>query len=136
LNWKVIFITKTSHLDSRWKGGWSEFGNGLLWNYTYLLQWTNCKRVYKMFATLSRWSGDGSLMTACQIYTFVGPIKGQWKTFQTIHSARNKANKMMTLNTTKSVGSWLASCARLGMACIAKTFIFLELFLSFYSKSF
>ena len=120
LNWKVIFIIKTSHLDSRWKRGWSELRNGLLWNYAYFLQWTNCKRVYKMLATLY---GDGSLMTACQIYTIsVGPIKGQWKTFQTIYSARNKANKMMKLNTTKSVGSWLASRARLGMACIAKTF--------------
>ena len=27
--WKLIFITKTSHLASLWNGGWGEFGNGL-----------------------------------------------------------------------------------------------------------
>ena len=28
--WKLIFIRKTSHLDSFWRGGISELGNGLL----------------------------------------------------------------------------------------------------------
>ena len=39
--WKLIFITKTSHLASLWNGGWGELGNGLLLNsviakYRYL----------------------------------------------------------------------------------------------------
>ena len=52
---------------------------------------------------------------------FAGPIKGQWKHFKQF--IQHVIKQIRWWSWVPRVGSWLASCARLGMACIVKTFI-------------
>ena len=62
-DWKLIFMRKTSHLDSLWRGGRHEFGNGLFW--TGLADFTSGLRSF--------WAIEHSLLRLrlCMLHSLV-----------------------------------------------------------------